>query len=280
MFTSARHPLPKKDFENLMEKRNHASVSIYIPMDKKGKEQNKHLAQSLLKQCINEVHKVLSDHQMSENEIEEYLKPILALIHKVDLWRNPSEGLAIFLNSEDGMYYYQVPIPFEAYTYVASSFYLIPLLPLYHCDGLYYLLELSEDYIKLYKASRYQFEDMHFEEFAPSQLEDAVGFDYKSKMLQVRAGQNIYNKGTFHGHGEGKDDEKKELINLFRAVSKGLKKVIKNQQTPLVIAAEDSVFHLFYKEIVVLYTKVNKINFLFLVHLLLLYGKIMNSILR
>lgn len=247
MFTAATHPLPKKDFENLMEKRNHASVSIYIPMDKKGKEQNKHLAQSLLKQCINEVQKVLTDHQMSENETEEYLKPVLELLDKIDLWRNPSEGLAIFLNSEDGMRYYQVPIPFDVYTYVASSFYLIPLLPLYHCDGLYYLLELSEDYIKLYKASRYLFEDMYFEKYGPSQLEDAVGFDFKSKMLQIRSGQNVYNKGTFHGHGEGKDGEKKELIKFYRAVGKGLKKVIKNQKTPLIIASVDSVFHLFCK---------------------------------
>tara|TARA_R110002050_G_scaffold286468_3_gene437036 strand:+ start:117774 stop:118946 length:1173 start_codon:yes stop_codon:yes gene_type:complete len=247
MLTTEIHPLQKKDFELLIDKRLLNCVSIYLPMDKKGKEQNMHLAQSLLKQCINQVQKSLSEHQMNEDEIEEYLKPLFALMNRVDLWRNPSEGLCIFLDSEDGLRFYKVPIAFEVYTYIASNFYLLPLLPLYQNDGSYHLLELSQDYVKLYIASRYQFKDVHLENFAPAQLEDAVGFDYKSKMLQVRSGQNIYNAGAFHGHGEGKDDDKKELVTFFKAIDNGIKKVVKNQNTPLVVASVDYMFDIFKK---------------------------------
>ena len=82
------------------------------------------LAQALLRQCMNEVQKTLTEHQMHMNDIDEYLKPVEQLLDKVELWRNPSDGLAIFLDSDGGMRYFMVPISFEAKTYVAGHFYL------------------------------------------------------------------------------------------------------------------------------------------------------------
>ena len=247
MQTSDIHPLPKKIFESLMETRTLHCVSIYLPMDKKGQEQNLHLAQAILKQCINEVHNTLLEYQMHENEITDYLKPVEQLLDTVKLWRNPSDGLAIFLNPKDGMKYFKVPISFEASTYVSSHFYLKPLVQLYHNDGMYYLLELSQDYIKLYEASRYHFKDVYVEDFAPKLLEEAVGFDHKPKMLQFRSGQNVHGAGTFHGHGEGKDDDRKELLTFFRAVDKGVKKAIAHKNVPLVLVCVDHLFDI-YKE--------------------------------
>lgn len=247
MHTSEIHPLPKKIFESLLETRAPHCVSIYLPMDKKGQEQNLHLAQAFLKQCINDVQKTLAEHQMHSIEIEKYLESITQLLDTVELWRNPSDGLAIFLSPKDGMHYFKVPISFETNTYVSSHHYLKPLLPLYHNDGMYYLLELSQDYVKLYEASRYQFKDVYVEDFAPKRLEEAVGFDHKPKMLQFRSGQNVHGAGSFHGHGEGKDDDKGELLTFFRAVDKGVKKSISHRNMPLVLACVDHLFDL-YKE--------------------------------
>ncbi|WP_273568069.1 hypothetical protein [Maribacter halichondriae] len=145
------------------------------------------------------------------------------------------------------MQYFKVPISFEASTYVSGHFYLKPLLPLYQNDGFYYLLELSQDYVKLYEASRYNFKDLYVEDFAPDRLEEAVGFDHKPKMLQFRSGQNVHGAGSFHGHGEGKDDNKKELLTFFRAVDKGVKKAITHKNVPLVLACVDHLVEV-YKE--------------------------------
>ncbi len=228
-----------------MEKRALHCISIYLPMDKKGKEQNMHLAQASLKQSINKVKVTLTEHQMHKDEIANYLKPVVQLLDQVELWRNPSEGLVIFLDPEEGMRLYQVPIAFKAKTYVSSRFYLNPLLALYHNNGRYYLLELSQDYIRLYKASRYGFKDMNIEDFAPNRLEEAVGFDYKPKMLQFRSGQNVHGAGVFHGHGEGKDDHRKELLTFFKAVDQGVKKAISDKSAPLVLACVDYLFDLY-----------------------------------
>lgn len=247
MYTSEIMPLPKKTFEDLAKKHDLHCVSIYLPMDIEGLEQNRHLAQAKLKSCIKKAGTALEAREMSKQDIKEYLLPIDSLLSKIELWRNPSKGLAIFLDPEEGMRYYEIPIAFEEKAVVNSHFYLLPLLPLYHNNGDYYLLELSRDYVKLYEASRYHFADVYVEDFAPGRLEEAVGFDFRPKMLQIRSGQNVFGAGAFHGHGEGKDDDKKELITFLRAVDQGVKKVVVNKKAPLVLACVDYLYDL-YKE--------------------------------
>ena len=216
-------------------------------MYKAGKEQNEHLAQANLKHCIKEVQKTLSEYQFSEEESNTYLKPVKQLIDNVELWRNPSDGLAIFLDPKEFVYH-TIPIPFETKTYVADHFYLRPLLPLYSDDGLYYVLKLSMDYVKLYEASKHSFNELFIEDFAPNKLEKAVGFDYEPKMLQFRSGQAPHGSASFHGYGEGKDDEKKEILAYFNAIDAGLMKMIGNSKAPLVLASVDKLFPI-YKQV-------------------------------
>jgi hypothetical protein len=246
MSVAIKHPLPKPIFEKLANTHGLHCVSIYLPMHKDGKEQNLRLAQATLKQCIRKVQTDLEHHEMDSQEIKKYLKPIEALVSDIELWRNPSNGLAIFLD-KNGINYYTLPISFEIKTNVSDHFYLMPLLPLYHEDDEYYLLELSQDYVKLYEANKYGYQDIYIEDFAPAQLEEAVGFDFRQNMLQFRGGQNFQGTETFHGKGPGKDDLKKELFTFFRAIDKGINKVIENKKAPLVIACADPLFGM-YKE--------------------------------
>jgi len=246
MYTSNNHPLPLQKFKNLADNHDLHSVSIYLSMDKKGKEQNQGLAQTNLKHCIKEVHNALKDHIISEKEITSYLQPIESLLANVELWRNPSNGLALFLDRK-GFTYYTLPISFETRTEVGSNFYLQPLLPLYSDDGIYYLLELSQDYIKLYEASKFGLKDLEIKNLVPDQIEKAVGFDYHSKMIQVRNNQGSHGEGAFHGYGEGKDDHKKEILAFFRAIDKGVTQQIKNSKAPLIVACINAEFPIYKK---------------------------------
>ncbi|MBE0424011.1 MAG: hypothetical protein IBX66_08740, partial [Lutibacter sp.] len=246
MSVAINHPLPKPIFEKLANTHGLHCVSIYLPMHKKGKEQNERLAQATLKQCIKKVSADLERHEMDPQEIKNYLKPVKALLTDIELWRNPSDGLAVFLD-KNGINYYTLPISFEIKTTVSDHFYLMPLLPLYHEDDDYYLLELSQDYVKLYEANKYGYQDIYIEDFAPAQLEEAVGFDFRQNMLQFRGGQNAQLSGAFQGKNPGNDDAKKELFTFFRAIDNGINKVIENKKAPLVIACADPLFG-FYKE--------------------------------
>jgi len=242
MNTSKFHPLPINTFQILATNHSLHCVSIYLPMNKKGKEQNEHLAQETLKKCIKDIHKTLQKYQLSNTEIVAYLKPLETLISDVELWRNPSEGIAIFLDEKE-LQYYTLPIKFETKTQVASSFYLIPLFPLYQEDKMYYLLELSQDYINLYEASKYGLTNLNIKSLAPDTLKKAVGFDFKQKMLQFRSGQDAFSAGSFHGHGDGIDDDKKEIFTFFNAINKAVNKAIKNKKAPLVVASTNNVFN-------------------------------------
>ncbi len=247
MYTSNIHPLPREKFEILAKKHGKRCVTIYLPMHKKGKEQNEHLAQANLKKCLTNVRKLLTTYQICDEEIVNYLKPIEKLIANIELWRNPSKGLPIFLDQK-GLSYYTLPISFKTKIYVASNFYVTPLIPLYYNTTIYYLLELSQDYVKFYEASKYGLTDLNIKSFAPNKLEKAVGFDFRQKMLQFRTGHNIFSSGAFHGHGEGKDDEKKELFTFFRAIDKGIKQALKNKSAPLVVACVNRLFDT-YKQV-------------------------------
>lgn len=246
MSVAIKHPLPKPIFEKLANTHGLHCVSVYLPMHKDGKEQNARLAQATLKQCIRKAQTDLERHEMDPQEIKNYLKPLKALLTDIELWRNPSDGLAIFLDKNE-FNYYTLPVSFEIKTIVSDHFYLMPLLPLYHEDDEYYLLELSQDYVKLYEANKYGYQDIYIEDFAPDQLEEAVGFDFKPKLYHFRSGQNAQMPGTYYGTGEGKDDLKKELYNFFRAIDKGINKVIENKKAPLIVACADPLFGI-YKE--------------------------------
>ncbi len=257
MLKESIHPFPRSAFESLANHRADFCISIYLPMDLKGREQNKHLAQARLKQCLKDVQTDLVEMNISAEVISGLLQPVEALLTNVGLWRNPSEGLAIFLSPEMEMQYHLLPLEFERQANADRYFHLIPLVPLFHTDGNYYLLELSQDYICLYEASRNVFRKLHLEHEAPGQLEDAVGYDFEQKQLQFRSGQGSQG-GLFHGHGSGKDDERKEVITFLRMVDESVTRKITDSKAPLVLSCVD--------ELVPLYAQVNSFSHLYEKH--------------
>jgi len=234
-------PLTRSTFEALSKRHMAHAVSMYMPMYKGGKEQNEGLGQAKLKTCIKEVYKLLASYMVPQKEIQEYLKPIEAIVSDNEVWRNPADGLAIFLDKEYGMMLFRLPISFERQVYVASHYYMQPLFELFSDDGVYYYLALSQDYVKLYEGSRYSFKEVKTNDLMPASLEDVVGADFEEKKLQVRSGHSAYKVGEFHGYGEGKDDERKELRNYFRQINKAVNKSIKNKKAPLVLACSEGL---------------------------------------
>ncbi|NNE02437.1 MAG: hypothetical protein HKN52_04660 [Eudoraea sp.] len=240
-------PLTKSAFEALSKQQVAHAVSMYMPMYKGGKEQNEGLGQANLKTCIKEVHKLLANYQIPEKEILEYLKPIEEIVSNRNIWRNPAEGLAIFLDKEEGLRMYPLPISFERQVYVAGHYYMQPLFELFSDDGMFYYLALSQDYVKLFKGSRFSFKEVSVSDMMPASLEDVVGADFKEKQLQVRSGHSAHKVGAFHGYGEGKDDKEKELQNYFGQINKAVNECIKNKNAPLVLACSDGVYGMYKK---------------------------------
>ncbi|MEN8790367.1 MAG: hypothetical protein ABF293_08260 [Flavobacteriaceae bacterium] len=244
---TAELPLDYKQFEKLAGIQQPFCVSIYLPMYKSGKEQNEGLGPAQLKSALHQVEKELIAQGMSGPEIKSYVAPAKELITDLSFWRNPSEGVAIYLNQKNGVSIFKTPLKHSPLVYVNDHFYLVPILTLFESDNRVFLLQLSQDYVKLARADKYTFEELNIDEFIPSQLEETVGFDYKQKMLQFRTGHAVHGAGSFHGHGEGKDDDQKEILSFFREIDKNIRRILKPQNATLIIACVDELFPLYKK---------------------------------
>ena len=94
-------PLPLETFKKLSETHKPYCISIYLPMYKKGKEQNQEMGPATLKSHIHKLEKTLDINGLKEQEIKDYLNPLYSLVEDRELWRNPSDGLAIFLEKRN-----------------------------------------------------------------------------------------------------------------------------------------------------------------------------------
>jgi hypothetical protein len=79
----------------------------------------------------------------------------------------------------------------------------------------------------------------------PADLLDVVGHQFEQKALQHHTGTDSMKRGDraamFHGHGEGKDDEKPELDQYLRRVDEALLARIVDRRAPLLLAAVEHV---------------------------------------
>jgi hypothetical protein len=234
-------PVTKDDLLRLSQYHNSFCVSIYIPTHRAGFETLKGQDSLNLKNQLKEIRLKLNQLGMNSREIESFTNPILDLVEDADFWRHQSEGLVVFL-SHNIFEKYTVPVRFDEFNYISSEFYLKQLLPVYNNNGVFHLLTLKKDEIRLYQCNRFGLNPIDITDSVPSRLEDTVGYDYEQKQLQFRTTGGI-NGSSPHGHGEGEARKKNELLLFFRDVDKGImSKLHEFQQFPLVVCCIDYYF--------------------------------------
>jgi len=241
-----RPPFTKNTFEELAAIRDSYCISIYLPLQKRGKGHAVETGVTNLKNCLKEVYTILVDYGYDKSTINSYLEPIRNLVDHMNFWGNTSKGLAIFLNRNNGIQYFISPLTFEIKTYVADHFYLIPLLPLFNSDGIYYLLQLSRDQAKLYEGSRDYFRDIQLKNITGTQLE-FTGYHAKQKELEYETGHVMYPPESFPGQEEGKEGEKKDLHSFFQKINQVVNKRLPHKKAPLILVCDDELFPIYMK---------------------------------
>jgi hypothetical protein len=170
------------------------------------------------------------------------LEPSRALLRDGDFWRHQAAGLAAFI-SEDGAWLYRLPLSVEELVVVADQYHLKPLLQLLANDARFHVLAISQQAIRLFEATRDNIRTLDLHDI-PSELRDAVGYDWKQRSLQFHtgtggAGGRLGLRGAmFHGQGAPRDDAKGEIARYLRQVDEGVMKLV-NGGVPLVLAAVD-----------------------------------------
>ncbi|MFA5417957.1 MAG: hypothetical protein WC341_05810 [Bacteroidales bacterium] len=239
-------PISKAEFNELATTHDQHCVSIYIPTSGPGEKAETHQGQVKLKNSLKSVQITLSEYGLNTAEIDNYLDPVTDLMADKSFWRNQSDCLAIFLTGQS-LRYYTIPGDFNEFTYVSDHFYLKPLLALFNGDGKYYLLTLSLQKVKLFSCTRFSISEVSITGYVPDRLEEVVGYDYRNKSLQYRTGKGGEAGAMFHGQGSGKDDKIMETEKFFRAIDKGLTKLLNKEEAPLVLACVGHYYPLYSK---------------------------------
>ncbi len=232
------HIIPIDEFNELLERRASHCVSIYLPTSRAGRAVREGHAQLTLKNQVRELRGELARFGLSEADAGDYLEPVEDLLDDRSFWRNQSDCLALFLDRQQ-LRTYTLPVEWEPVTCVADHFYLLPVMSLFSGDGLFHILVLSLQEVKLYEASRHSITPIDIGDLAPGELEEAAGHDYRQKALQFRSGQDSHGAANFHGQGAGKDDRDAELVKFMRAVDRGIMKYLKDKEGPLLLACVD-----------------------------------------
>jgi hypothetical protein len=234
----------RKDLKILIEKRDSACVSIYMPTFRNQPEarQNPIRYKNLLKQ----MEERLVAGGMRKSHARDFSKPAKGLTKDTLFWQYQSDGFAAFLDSQ-GVRYYRLPAIFEELLVVADRFHIKPLLQILADDGRFYILALSQNAVRFFQCSRYSISEVNLEG-APGSRDEALQYHSPQKDLQSHTTTHT-GRGeratVFHGHGAGGEEAKQDIIKYFRQIDEVLRKTIADASAPLVLAAVDYLFPLY-----------------------------------
>lgn len=238
--------LTLQDFKSLAAIKADHSISIYLNTHRFGKETEQDPIR--LRNLISEVEKQLSKEGLNHPTIQKILEPARELLLQSDFWKHTSDGLVVFITSND-FKAYRLPIKFDELIVISSTYHLKPLLPFFARDGHFYILALSQNLIRFFEGTRHSVDEIFLEEALPNLAEAMEPLEF-SKSLQFHTGtsdkQGGLNAAVFHGH-DPSDDDTKRLLNWLNKVDKGLAPFLADEKSPLILAGVDYLFPLFKK---------------------------------
>ncbi len=224
-------------------------VSIYMPISKQGAEIQQNPIR--FKNLIREAEAKLSERGIEKKEIKTLLQPVEVEIDREDFWQNQSNLLVIFVAS-DFFRYYSFPLDFGELVVVQPNFHLKPILSLLAGDGLFYVLALSQQEIRLIECTRSSAKEVVVENL-PKSMDEALQYDETAKEGQYRlstskGGTNnpFTHAGSFHGQGSpDRDKPQEDILQYFYLVNKAITEYLKGKKAPLVLAGVEYLFPLY-----------------------------------
>lgn len=229
--------------ERLAESREGPHVSLYLPTHRAGRETEQDPIR--FKNLMREAEEKLVATGMRAPDAQKLLSPAEALLDDHGFWGHGSDGLAVFL-ARDQHHRFRLPLAPEALAMVSERFYLKPLLPLLTGDGLFYILALSQNEVRLLKGTMHTVDQVGLESI-PKSLAEAMRYDQFRAQLQYHtstASDGPDRDAMFHGQGEDVD-EKVLLLRWFQIMDRHLPDALANRRAPVVLAGVEYLFPIF-----------------------------------
>lgn len=223
--------------EHIAELISHPSqlcISLFMPTHRAGRERQQDAIR--LKNLISTAREEFLKRNESAGAADKLLQPASKLPSEDDtLWRHRKDGLACFC-APDFFRAYRVPIHLKEQMFVGDRFQIRPLLPLLRSDARLYILALTQESAKLYEATKYSMAELELPELSPIEV------DGTERPLQYHAhqapsqGKGAVDTAMYHGHGGPTDREKQDTLKFFQLVDPAVRRVLRGQRSPLVLA--------------------------------------------
>jgi hypothetical protein len=219
----------EKKINELVERDGKNLVSITMPTHKKGEEskQDPIRFKNLITETVNE----LTKKGIREADAQDMLKEARALLEKPMFWSHSDHGLAVYISDED-FDVFKLPYEVETQVYVNNHYLITPLLPMLSLDGVYNVLAVSRQKVRLLRCTRNETEDITPVGISTS-IEDYLEVD-PEKQLQFHTGAKGQ-KAMYFGHGASEEDKKVIVEQYLREVEKGITRRMRENREPLVI---------------------------------------------
>jgi hypothetical protein len=205
-------------------------VSVFLPTSRFGPETLS--GPSRLRHLVDEAAESLAAGGSSEGEVKKILAPLRALLANELFWQHQSDGLALY-SAPGSFAQFRVPIALPEEAFVGTSFRVRPLLPLVSADGLFFVLALAQNSVRLLHATRQSIGELALGSI-PGSMDEAI-----PQEEMERHGQSHSTGRTsvqFHGQGNEADYDKAALERYFRAIDHPLNTRLGHRGEPLVLA--------------------------------------------
>ena len=240
--------LTHASLRQLVEAGSPPCVSIYMPTHRTGRDLLQDPAR--LRDLLKDAHRQLEHLGLKSAKIDKILGEGRRMVEDEPFWQGSDQGLALFLS--DGFFaHYRLPIEVDDFVYVNQHFYVRPLAPLL-TDHLYYVLAVSLKAVRLIECHEHYCRVLSLPPDVATSIEQAILGEDEHQTHTLRHGGDASNVQSGGGawHGQAQEIQQKEhedTMFFLRQLDEGVRRVLKDQDSPVVLAGVDSLVPFYRK---------------------------------
>jgi hypothetical protein len=234
------------DIKSLIKKDGGAHVSIFLPTHHRGGVDPQDPIR--LRNLLRSAEEKLIARGMRAAEARTMLAPAERLLTENLFWRQQSDGLALFLDTNTFLYY-RVPITLKEEVGVGERFYVKPLVSLFGDCNIFYVLAVSQDGNRLLQCTSFGSVRLNLND-APKNVADALQYEVPDAPTQFHSSghygglagaQTSIQSGAISRANYTKDN----ISRYFEQINKSIIKVLKEEKAPLLLAGVDYLHPLY-----------------------------------
>jgi hypothetical protein len=226
-----------------------ACVSIFLPTHRANPEAQQDPIR--LKNMLAEAEKRLAANGLRGADARRLVAQADILLPRHNFAQPGSAGLAVFL-APDFFAHFWLPFALEERLVIGHRFHLKPLLPSLAPDGVFYVLALSQNQVRLLEGTRHSVREVELAG-VPQSLAAATAGEEGESLPQYRSSprgpgsHSGQQPGVFHGTANAGDENRNALLRFFHQVDEGVRAWLGPSAAPLVLAGVEYL-HPLYRE--------------------------------